>query len=105
MHNGTEYQGRVHRAKSEIGVLLFDELPRGFFGKGFGGAVTVGWVFDSFGERDGVPVFFGICVVGPGSLRGIDNRGEGRGHHDAGYRGGELFDGVKDGGCTDYGGV
>lgn len=44
-------------------------------------------------------------MIGPVSLRGIENSGEGRGYHDAAYRGGKIFDGVKNRGCTDDGGI
>lgn len=105
VHDGAQDQRWVDGGHGEIGPFPLDEVPRGFFGKGLGGAVAVGWVLGGVFEGDGVPVCFGVGVLGPVSLEGVDDGGEGGRYHDPFYGGAVFFDGVQDGGCALDGGV
>lgn len=58
MHDWAEDHGRTHGGDREVGLLVLDEFPGGFFSEGFGGAVAVCGVLDGFFHRYRVPVEF-----------------------------------------------
>lgn len=65
VNDGSEYHWWIHGYEIERWFLLFDKVPGGFFGEGFGCSVAVGWIGGGFFGGDAVPVFFGIGVAWP----------------------------------------
>lgn len=81
VEDGAEHERGAECRDCEVGLLPFEEVPGGFFGKCFGGVVTVDGGLGRFGGGYGVPVCFGVGVAGAIAGVGVYDGGEGGGDY------------------------